>query len=153
MERKTLDGRLQNQTFQHLGIHRDGTRANSREDNNESRNTPAQVERPEDNDDNERLGEKPSNRRKGSVAPQAWELRWEKNTLSNAGALPGQKVQKENFADSQRRVSFQVRSKSGPCGPDVHGAADDTDFSRDRLDLAHVVRWPFEILPLGELSN
>ena len=59
-------------------------------------------------------------------------------------------------------ASFQVESKSGPCGPDVHGPADDADFSRripirpaphgDGLDLALVGRRPFEILPLGELS-
>ena len=59
-------------------------------------------------------------------------------------------------------VSFQMESKSGPCGPDVHGPADDADFSRripirpaphgNRLDLALVGRRPFEILTFGELS-
>ena len=59
-------------------------------------------------------------------------------------------------------VSFQMESESGPCGLDVHGPADDADFSRripirqtphgDGLDLALVGRRPFEILPLGELS-
>ena len=58
--------------------------------------------------------------------------------------------------------SFQMESKSGPCGPDVDGPADDADLSckipirsaphGDRLDLALVGRRPFEILPLGELS-
>ena len=42
---------------------------------------------------------------------------------ANAGALPGQKVLPKNA------VSFQMESKSGPCGPDVHGLADDADFS------------------------
>ena len=69
------------------------------------------------------------------------------------GVLPHQKVQKN-------AVSFQMEFKSGPCGPNVHGPADDADFSRrvpvrsapheDRLAL--VGRRPFEILPLGELS-
>ena len=63
---------------------------------------------------------------------------------------------------NKNAVTFQMGSKSGGCGPDVHGSADDADFSRripnrstphgDRLDLALVGRWPFEILPLGELS-
>ena len=75
---------------------------------------------------------------------------------TDGGALPGQKVRLTNA------VSFQMESKSGPCGPDVHGATDDADFSRrnpirsvphgDRLDLALVGRRPFEILPLVELS-
>ena len=43
---------------------------------------------------------------------------------ANAGALPGQKVLPKNA------VSFQMESKSGPCGPDVHGPADDADVSR-----------------------
>ena len=74
---------------------------------------------------------------------------------TNAGALPGQKVKKN-------AVSFQMESKSGPCGPDVHGPADDAGFLRkilvrsaphgDRLDLALVGRRPFDILTLGELS-
>ena len=58
-------------------------------------------------------------------------------------------------------VSFQMESKSGPCGPGVHGPTDDADFSRripnrsaphgDQLDLALVGR-RFEIFPLVELS-
>ena len=60
---------------------------------------------------------------------------------------------------SQNAVSFQMESKSSPCGPGVHGPAGDADFSRripiqsaphgDRLDLALVGRRPFEILPRG----
>ena len=78
---------------------------------------------------------------------------------TNAGALSGQKVQNKmryHFRWSPRE------SKSGPCGPDVHGPADDGGFPRriptrsaphgDRLNLALVGRRPFEILPLGELS-
>ena len=75
-------------------------------------------------------------------------------TPTNAGALPGE--------SPKHAVSFQMESKSGPCGPDVHGPADDADFSSripirsaphgDRLDLGLVGRQPFEILPLGELS-
>ena len=59
-------------------------------------------------------------------------------------------------------VLFQMESKSGPCGPGVHGPTDDADFSRriptrsaphgHRLDLALVGRRPFEIFPLVELS-
>ena len=63
---------------------------------------------------------------------------------------------------SQKSGIISDGAKSGPCGPDVHGAADDADFTRrnpirsaphgDRLDLALVGRQPFGILPLGELS-
>ena len=47
---------------------------------------------------------------------------------TNAGALPGQKVPPLQ----KNPVSFQMESKSGPCGLDVHGHADDADFTKQK---------------------
>ena len=63
-----------------------------------------------------------------------------------AGALPGQKV-RQKCGIIPDGVHVQ------PMRPDVHGLADDADFShRIPFRSAPHDRRPFEILPLGELS-
>ena len=55
---------------------------------------------------------------------------------TNAKRLAGPK------SPPQNAVSFQMQSMSGPCGPDVHGPADDADFSKQNSNPIGATRRP-----------